>query len=133
MSELQINELQFKKLKELCIYVYENTVYYHRIFDEVKFNCYSFENTSEFSEKVPIISKKDVLEHYDEINVSSIHDDYPAVTSGSSGTRLVINNSKECFYRENAFICHIYKKFGVDGERAKIAYIGGDGKALITT
>ena len=132
MSELQLNELQFQKLKELCVYAYENTVYYHRIFDDVKFNCYTFEDVAEFSEKLPIISKKDVLEHYDEINVSSIHDDYPAVTSGSSGTRLVINNSKECFYRENAFICHFYKQFGVGGGQAKIAYIGGDGKALIT-
>lgn len=135
MSESQIDKLQFQKLKDLCIFVYENTAYYHRVFDEVKFNPYLFDDFSEFLEKVPIISKQDVLNHYDEINVNSIQDDYPSVTSGSSGTRLVINNSKECFYRENAFICHFYKKFGIDEHKSKtckIAYIGGDGNKLIT-
>ena len=135
MSEFQIDKLQFQKLKDLCIFVYENTAYYCRIFDEVKFNPYLFDDFSEFSEKIPIISKKDVLDHFDEINVKSIHDDYPSVTSGSSGTRLIINNSKECFYRENAFICHHYRKFGIDGYKrktSKIAYIGGDGATLIT-
>ena len=135
LSESELNAIQFRKLKEMCIFAYEHTVYYHRIFDKNRFNCYSFENIEEFSEKVPIMSKKDVLENYDEINVPSIRGDYPATTSGSSGTRLVINNSWECFYRENAFTCHQYVKFGIDGYRnktSKVAYIGGDGNVLIT-
>lgn len=134
MSEEEINEMQFQRLKKLCIFAYENTPYYHRLFDTHDFNCYDFDNVVEFSKKIPILTKKDILENYNDINVESVRGDYPSSTGGSSGTRLVVNNSKECFYRENAFICHHFLKFNVEGKYNKIrfAYIGGDGKSLIT-
>lgn len=133
MSDSEVTALQFEKLKNVCIFAYENTKYYHRLFDKVDFDCYKFTSFSEFSDKVPILTKDEVLAHYDEINVQSIHGDYPASTGGSSGKRLVINNAKECFYRENAFMCHHYMKFGdYDFRKSKVAYFGGLGSTIIS-
>ena len=130
LSEEERQKMQFAKLKELCIYVYENTTYYKNIFDEAGFNPYGFSSFVEFTDKVPILEKVDVLENYDGINVASITGDYPASTGGSSGTRLVVNNSKECFYKENAFLCHHYLKIGYDYQSSKVAYFGGMGDTL---
>lgn len=104
LSEEERQNMQFSKLKELCIFAYENTLYYKNIFDKVGFDPYEFSSFEEFTNKVPVLEKADVLKNYDEINCSSITGDYPASTGGSSGTRLVVNNSKECFYKENAFL-----------------------------
>lgn len=132
LSEKERQEMQFAKLKELCIYVYENTTYYKKIFDEAGFDPYVFSSFEEFTDKVPILEKADVLENYDGINAAAITGDYPASTGGSSGTRLVVNNSKECFYKENAFLCHHYLKIGYDYQSSKVAYFGGMGDTLIS-
>lgn len=125
-------ELQFNKLKELCVFAYENTMYYRDVFDKVHFDPYNFKTIQEFTSKVPVLTKDTVLEHYDEINVQNITGDYPASTGGSTGKRLVVNNSQECFYKENAFACHHYKKIGYDYKKSKVAYVGGLGKTLVS-
>lgn len=133
MSDSEVTALQFDKLKKTCIFAYENTQYYHKLFDQVGFDCFKFDSFSEFSHKVPVLTKDEVLAYYDEINVQSIHGDYPASTGGSSGKRLVINNAQECFYRENAFLCHHYLKFGdYDFRKSKVAYFGGLGSTIIS-
>ena len=133
MSDSEIETLQFEKLKETCIFAYENTKYYHQLFDQVGFDCYKFDTFSEFSKKIPVLTKDKVLAHYDEMNVQSIRGDYPASTGGSSGKRLVVNNAQECFYRENAFLCHHYLKFGdYDFRKSKVAYFGGLGSTIIS-
>ena len=132
LSEEERQNMQFSKLKELCIFAYENTLYYKNIFDKVGFDPYEFSSFEEFTNKVPVLEKADVLKNYDEINCSSITGDYPASTGGSSGTRLVVNNSKECFYKENAFLCHHYLKIGYNIRSSKVAYFGGMGDTLIS-
>lgn len=132
MSDEEKQDIRMSKLREMCIFAYENSVYYKSIFDKTCFNPYTFSSLEEFSEKVPILEKRDVLENYDSINVSSISGDYPASTGGSSGTRLVVNNSKECFYKENAFLCHHYLKIGYNYKTDKVAYFGGMGETLIS-
>lgn len=133
MSEDELKALQLRKLRDTCIWAYENTKYYHDLFVEAGFDCYGLNSFEEFEQKVPILTKDMVLSHYDEINASSIHDAYPASTGGSTGKRLVINNAQSCFYRENAFLCHHYLKFGnYDYRKSKVAYFGGMGSSMIT-
>lgn len=132
MTEEEVAAIQFKKLKDLCIFAYENTGYYKRVFDEVMFTPYTFETVEEFTQKVPVLEKADVLGHYEDINVKSITGDYPACTGGSTGTRLVINNAKDCFYRESAFLCHHYLKVGYNYKTSKVAYFGGMGESLVS-
>ena len=132
MTAEELKSLQFKKLKDLCIFVYENTKYYRDLFTKVGFDPYAFQSIEEFTEKIPVLTKDIVLEHYNDINAPSITGDYPASTGGSTGKRLVVNNSKECFYRENAFACHHYKKIGYDYKKSKVAYVGGLGKTLVS-
>ncbi len=133
LGNSELSALQFEKLKEICVFAYENTRYYRDLFDNNGFDCYKFSSFSEFKQKVPILTKDTLLDNYDDINAQSIHDFYPASTGGSTGKRVVINNAPDCFYRENAFLCHHYLKFGdYNYKRSKVAYFGGLGSSLIS-
>ena len=125
MSVETLKQKQLELLRQTCIQAYEQTDYYKKIFDDVEFNPYSFQSFEVFSEKVPILTKQMVLEHFDEINARTITDDYPATTGGSSGTRLQINNAWETFYRENAFDYHFQAKLGYDYKRHKLLLLAG--------
>lgn len=120
-----LKQKQLQLLCKTCIYAYEQTVYYKKIFDEAGFDPYSLETFEEFSAKVPILTKQMVLDNFDEINVEHITDDYPATTGGSSGTRLQINNAWETFYRENAFDYHFQSKLGYDYKKHKLLLLAG--------
>lgn len=72
MPEEEKDKLQFQRLKDLCVFVYENAPYYHDLFDERHFDCYHFESAQEYSEKIPCLTKEDVLANYDRINVAGI-------------------------------------------------------------
>ena len=132
MSDEQIVELQLSKLRDLCAYCYEVSPFYRKRFDgagvdpkQVTFDSYS---------TLPLLDKERVLANYDEISVPIPGEgSYAAETGGSSGRRLVVINSNECFYRENAFAMHFYGSIGYDYRLSKLAYFGGDGAAFITT
>lgn len=131
ISASEQKKRQFKKLKDLCIFVYNNSPYYHRIFDLAGFDPLSFTSIEEYTSKVPVLTKEDVLKYIDEIKCPVAEGTYESITGGSSGKRLVITNSMHCLYRENAFIYYHYRKFaeeGYDLTKSKMAYIGGYGE-----
>ena len=132
MSEEQIAEIQLSKLRELCTYCYEEIPFYRKRFDEAGANpeIITFESFS----ALPLLDKEQVLANYDDISIPVPgQGSYAAETGGSSGRRLVVMNSDECFYRENAFAMHFYGTLGYDFRRSKLAYFGGDGSTLVTT
>jgi len=125
MDAVDLEQQQLKLLRQTCIYAYEETSYYKRVFDEVEFEPYSFQTFEEFTKKVPVLTKQMVLDYFDEINAGNITNDYPATTGGSSGTRLQINNAWETFYRENAFDYHFQSKLGYDYKKDKLLLLAG--------
>lgn len=132
LGESEIKKIQLHKLKELCVYAYERSSYYHRIFDTVGFRPGLLSSFEEYTSKVPVLTKEEVLENIDEIKCAVPEGTYESITGGSSGKRLVITNSMDCLYRENAFIYNHYRKFNVCGgydlKKSKMAYIGGYGE-----
>lgn len=132
MSEEQVAELQVSKLRGLCTYCYEASSFYRKRFDGAGVDPGVV--TPESFSTLPLLDKEQVLANYDEISIPIPgQGSYAAETGGSSGRRLVVVNSNECFYRENAFAMHFYGSMGYDYKRSKLAYFGGDGAALITT
>lgn len=133
LSESDIKKLQLQRLKELCVFAYKNSPYYHRIFDAVGFQPTLLSSFEEYTSKVPILTKEEVLENIDDIKCTVPEGTYDSITGGSSGKRLVVTNSMDCLYRENAFIYNHYRKFGggYDLKKSKMAYIGGYGEGGI--
>lgn len=132
MDEDQLAELQLGKLRDLCAYCYAASPFYKRRFDEAGV-CPETVNFDSFA-TLPLLDKEQVLMNYDEISVPIPGEgSYAAETGGSTGRRLVVMNSDECFYRENAFAMHFYGTLGYDFRRSKLAYFGGDGSTLVTT
>lgn len=126
LSEEEKEARQFAYLKETCIYAFEHTEYYQKLFKSVDFDPYNFEDVNIFSSKVPTLDKKEVLDHFNEINVAEVDNYYSATTGGSSGTRLQINNTWDTFYRENAFHYHYMSKFGYDYKKHKLLLLAGE-------
>lgn len=122
----ELEAMQLGLLRKTCIHAYEHTVYYKKVFDQVGFDPYSQFTFDEFSNKVPTISKQQVLDNFDTINNDDITDDYPATTGGSSGTRLQVNNAWETFYRENAFHYHFMSLHGYDYKHDKTLLLAGE-------
>lgn len=132
MSDDQLADLQLRKLRDLCAYCYAVSPFYRRRFDEAGV-CPEMVNFDSFA-TLPLLDKEQVLTNYDDISVPIPGEgSYAAETGGSSGRRLVVMNSNECFYRENAFAMHFYGTLGYDFRRSKFAYFGGDGSTVVTS
>lgn len=121
-----LRQKQLELLRQTCIHAYEHCAFYKQEFDNANFNPHKFFSFDEFSQKVPTIDKQTVIANMDGINSDDIHDDYPATTGGSSGTRLQVNNAWSTFYKENAFHYHFMSKFGYDYKKDRILLLAGE-------
>jgi phenylacetate-CoA ligase len=57
-----LKNLQFKKLKSIISHAYQNTAYYRKRFDDAGFTPRLLQTSSDI-EKIPFLSKTDILEH----------------------------------------------------------------------
>ena len=132
MSEDELTEMQLAKLRDLCEFCYSQSLFYRARFDEAGVDPSRI--TLDSFAKLPLLDKEQVLANYADISIAIRGEGfYAATTGGSSGRRLVVINSNECFYRENAFAMHFYARLGYDYRSSRLSYFGGDGSALITT
>lgn len=132
MSEDELTENQLRKLRDICAYCYKVSAFYRNRFNEagVDPDAVTFESFA----TLPLLDKEQVLQNYNEISVPIDGEgEYASETGGSSGRRLVVVNSNECFYRENAFAMHFYGTLGYDFNKSKMVYFGGDGSGLVTS
>ena len=86
----QIETWQEMELKKFINHVYNNTVYYRRIFDELKLKPEDIKNIDDLK-KLPIITKEIAREYFDEIvpkNIASIKC-RKQKTGGTSGVPLL--------------------------------------------
>lgn len=69
MNRRQLKELQEKKLRELLVHAYDNSKYYHRVFEEagITRNKISMMPLSAF----PVLDKQLLMEHFDELVTAS--------------------------------------------------------------
>ncbi|MGY8927894.1 MAG: hypothetical protein ACKVJC_11460, partial [Flavobacteriales bacterium] len=88
-SREEIEDWQLQKLRALIHHAYNNTRYYKRVFDEHGLTPSSIQTKSDLA-KVPILTKKDIRENFEEIvplNIKSISHK-KASTGGSTGEPL---------------------------------------------
>lgn len=132
-TDEKLKRIQFERLKETCIFAYENITFYKKEFEDVGFDPYNFKSFDEFSTKVPTIDKDTVIQHMAELQNPNITDDYPATTGGSSGTRLQVNNAWSTFYKENAFHFHFMFLYGYDYKKSKVLLLAGEESETLTS
>lgn len=113
-------------MRQTCIHAYEHCAFYRDEFDKAGFDPHKSFTFEEFTQKVPTIDKETVIANMDGINADDIHDDYPATTGGSSGTRLQVNNAWSTFYRENAFHYHFMSRLGYDYRKHRVLLLAGE-------
>lgn len=88
-SENDIVEWQHNKIQELVLHFYNNTIYYKRLFDELKIDPKDIKTRSDLS-IIPHINKDIVREHYEELIPRNLNNfSYKkATTGGSSGKTM---------------------------------------------
>lgn len=124
MTEEEKIKVHLDKLKDVLIYAYENTIYYKKVFDKVKFNPYTFSDVNEMK-NIPIINKKIVMDHFNEIISKEEINHYIAYTGGSTGKPLKILLDTDSIYKEKAFVYNYWRKFGYDYKKSKIVTLRG--------
>lgn len=84
-----LRELQFKRVKEILIHAFKNSIYYNKVFLN-----YSFDPESDFQslddlKKIPTISKEELIKYNNQIHATDFKDKvFPSETSGSTGQSL---------------------------------------------
>ncbi len=111
-TQQQMRDYQAGQLRELLQFSFEHCPYYRRTMQQrgVQPN-----NADPFAElaKLPVISRKEVKEHFNEIKTSLAQDRKLTLsTSGTSGASLHVPMTQETFWREYAFRWHFYSVAG---------------------
>lgn len=116
--------IHLERVKGVLIYSYENTEYYGNLFKRINFNPYEFKDLSELN-KIPTISKEDVLNNFEKIISKEDIDHYEAFTGGSTGKPLKILLDTASIYKEKAYVYNYWSKFGYDYRKSKIITFRG--------
>ena len=89
----QLEDYQFKKLKEILILAKENSTYYKSKYTNI--NIHDIKTLDELS-KIPILTKEELIENVNEIHTNlKFHKQFLATTSGTSGQSLKFYRNEE--------------------------------------
>ncbi len=89
----QLEDYQFKKLKETLILAKENSTYYKSKYTNI--NIHDIKTLDELS-KIPILTKEELIENVNEIHTNlKFHKQFLATTSGTSGQSLKFYRNEE--------------------------------------
>jgi phenylacetate-CoA ligase len=111
----QLEDLQYKKLKETLIFAEKYSTFYKRKFAEVAFNPETdFLSLSDI-QKVPVVTKNDLLQHNKEIHTGfSFKKVFKAETSGTSGQVLKFDKDEYWDSFNRAAFMRGYSWYGVN-------------------
>lgn len=105
---------QLEKLKELIKFAYDHSLFYKKHFDDHHFSVSEISSLEDIH-KIPTISKRDLLDHTQEIHTQySFKKLIKATTSGSSGESLVFNREEEADSFNRAAIFRGYSWYNVN-------------------
>lgn len=111
MTYADIEKAQFGKLKITLIHAYEHTEYYKKIFDEIGFNVYGFNNPEQLK-MIPVLTREQITQNLEALSADDVTDYYSATTGGSTGSPLKVYLDRDSIYKEKAFIYHFWSKYG---------------------
>ncbi|HBV22305.1 MAG TPA: hypothetical protein DEB42_00740 [Jeotgalicoccus sp.] len=110
----KMNEYQNKKLRELIHHAYTNVDYYRKLFDKNDINPDSIKTIDDL-DKIPILTKKDIINNYDSIWAKNFTGKYSSTkTGGSTGQRLEYINSNFDLRLSTMLLLNGYKYAGYE-------------------
>jgi len=130
-TEINEEEYQLLKLKETIGDAYNNTVYYKKVFDDLKCSIHDINDLKDI-QKLPFIDKETVRNNYDDMMVKT----YPkkktffVTTGGSSGEPMQFLQSKNVWSKELAFVNNYFSKYDYNPDMLKASFRGGEFKEL---
>lgn len=127
MSELEKEQIQFQKLKEMLVYAGKYVPYYRNMFAQ---NNFDPEKMCSFEElkKIPILTKKEIFEAGERFYSEEEVPYYTAYTGGSSGKALKCLLDKDSYYKERAFFTHFLEPLGYDPKKSRTVSFYGHNK-----
>lgn len=94
LSPKKLEELNFKKRKEIVTYAYRNSLFYNEFYKKKGFSPIDLICPSDW-DKVPVINRKDIIENKEKIIVKGTEKWLiPIATGGSTGTPLKVFHDK---------------------------------------
>lgn len=121
-------KMQLDKLRDTLIYAQNNVPYYKRIFKECDFAPERMTSAEEIS-CLPLLEKSLAVALGEDLYSNDSNLQYfETYTGGSSGQALKVLVEQQSVYRERAFACHSYVKYGFDLYKSKTAAFWGHNK-----
>jgi phenylacetate-CoA ligase len=116
-SDEKKKEYQLKRLKDIVLYCYNNVPYYKSTFDKNSINPH-INSFNEFL-KIPIISKKEIIDNTDDLISKQYSKKKLLVktTGGSTGDALIFYKSSADALLESAFVDYAISKIGISNSR----------------
>ncbi|MEM5787160.1 MAG: AMP-binding protein [Syntrophobacteraceae bacterium] len=120
-----LEQYQTRKLRDMLTYAYGKVSFYRQMFDSIRFDPLRFSHVDEL-EKLPLLTKKDVYEHYDlmvSTDFSTING-YVGHTGGTTGQPLKLFFSLKSHFEEWAFMHSQWKRAGFQPGHRRVALLG---------
>ena len=123
LSPAKIKDEQFRQLKNILIYSYQNVPYYHELFKKISFDPHKFSDFEQL-EIIPFLTREIINDNYDKlISRRKIRNGYyVGTTGGSSGLPLKFLLDYDSIFKENAFIYFFRKKLGYKFEDKLVTF-----------
>lgn len=124
-SYAQLKLKQEFEMRKIILYSYDNVPYYRKLFDKIHINPNDIRYIEDL-EHLPILSKDEIKNHWDEFKPKSLHriNYYDQATGGSTGTPFNYRLCKIDRFLSGALL---YRGWGYAGYRLgdKMAFLGG--------
>jgi phenylacetate-CoA ligase len=119
LSDTELKALQWQRLQVLLDHAYHTTVYYKRVWTEAGVqNLQDIKTLEDFS-KLPLVTKDDIREHYDEFISDAYANNIKKSTGGSTGQPFHFELNLESNTRREAVMWRGYGWLGAGlGEKA---------------
>ncbi len=103
LSEDELRQRQWERIKIILNYAYGNCEYYHQKFNRLQLKPHEIYKQEDLR-KIPLLLKKDIQNHEDALTSKLYHKEnlLPTKTGGSTGTSLKIYVDKQCMEMRNA-------------------------------
>ena len=112
LSREQMSQLNFELRKKTVQYAYEHSPFYKQHFDKNGFKPESLKSPSDWG-KVPILTKQDIKDHFDEIIVPECYPQFGSISTTGGSTGKPTKVIKDTRNHINMMVARALDKYGV--------------------
>ena len=128
-KELNVEEYEIIKLKEIILYAYDNTLYYKKLFDKNNINPYEINSRNDIQD-IPFLTKKLIRENFHDLQVVNYPTSkkFSVSTGGTTGDTVEFIQSQNVWKKELAFVDKFFNKYDCTPNQLKVSFKIGNYK-----